>query len=429
MVYLVEQPVQMYPSLPVANIILILLIVLVGIDCREKDGPSHFMKGEIDTFQFNPGSSVPFLHATKDRLYISWIQSYNDKDSLYVAIYENQQWTNPRPIANGTDWFVNWADFPAIQSFSGIYKEYLVATWLVKSDTAKFSYDIFYSVSPDLGLNWISPQLLNEDALDAEHGFVSMDLISDSIVYITWLDGRKTASPLSTDHHSHNGEMTLRGAKIDVSGLKDEERELDNRVCDCCQTSVTVTDLGPLIAYRDRSLEETRDIALVAINKQGSISTQIPNADQWKISGCPVNGPALISRKKDVVYAWYTAPDNLARCKISFSKDGGLTFGNAIRFDEGNALGRIDLCWLEGTEGLVSWMEKNDDQTATLSMKKFTPDGTISPVKWTVAVPAYRQSGFPKIDYFEGNVFSVWTDSLGTRPCVKMTAIPLNNFD
>ena len=40
---------------------------------------------------------------------------------------------------------------------------------------------------------------------------------------------------------------------------------LDQRVCDCCQTSVAKTQDGPVAIYRDRSEEEIRDIYMVRI--------------------------------------------------------------------------------------------------------------------------------------------------------------------
>ncbi len=68
-------------------------------------------------------------------------------------------------------------------------------------------------------------------------------------------------------------EMTIRGAIIDKQGNKSGEWELDNRVCDCCQTSTAITANGPIVVYRDRSDEEIRDISIVRlINEQLDIT-------------------------------------------------------------------------------------------------------------------------------------------------------------
>ena len=44
------------------------------------------------------------------------------------------------------------------------------------------------------------------------------------------------------DHHEgHHGAMSLRAAIIDGKGNKISEWELDNKTCDCCQTSAAIT--------------------------------------------------------------------------------------------------------------------------------------------------------------------------------------------
>lgn len=52
--------------------------------------------------------------------------------------------------------------------------------------------------------------------------------------------------------------MTLRHAAIDAHGNLFDEAELDNSVCECCQTSAAVTSQGPIAVYRDRSPTEMR---------------------------------------------------------------------------------------------------------------------------------------------------------------------------
>jgi hypothetical protein len=62
---------------------------------------------------------------------------------------------------------------------------------------------------------------------------------------------------------------------------------------------VTVSEIvadGPLVACRDRSQDEIRDIGIVT----GSALRRFQSAG-WKIPGCPVNGPQLDSRGKTAV--------------------------------------------------------------------------------------------------------------------------------
>ena len=69
----------------------------------------------------------------------------------------------------------------------------------------------------------------------------------------------------------------------------------------------------------------------------------IVHADGWRIEGCPVNGPSVAARGAVAVVAWYTAAREEARVWLARSEDGGVTFGDPVRIDEGHPLGRVDV--------------------------------------------------------------------------------------
>ena len=83
--------------------------------------------------------------------------------------------------------------------------------------------------------------------------------------------------------------------------------EIDARVCDCCGTAAVALADGGLLVYRDRSVGDVRDIAIVRIRDGGFEPPRIVHADGWVIRGCPVNGPALAMRDDRVAVLWFTA--------------------------------------------------------------------------------------------------------------------------
>jgi len=177
----------------------------------------------------------PFLFTDKnDVIYLSWIEKKGKQSTLYFSTLSNDKWSKPQQIASGNNWFVNWADYPVISSNG---ETNLLAHYLEKSDTGKFTYDVKIVSSGDTGKTWAAPKILNEDNVKAEHGFVSIVPYKNGF-FTTWLDGRKTAAESGEGGHGHHGEMTLRGAMLDMNGNKINEWELDERICDCCQTSV-----------------------------------------------------------------------------------------------------------------------------------------------------------------------------------------------
>ena len=59
--------------------------------------------------------------------------------------------------------------------------------------------------------------------------------------------------------------MTLRSAVLDWHGRIAEAHELDALTCSCCQTDSARVGKRTLVVYRDRSDDQVRDIALVAL--------------------------------------------------------------------------------------------------------------------------------------------------------------------
>lgn len=80
----------------------------------------------------------------------------------------------------------------------------MLAHFLEKSDTAKFSYDIKLVASADAGKTWSTPTTLHDDGKKAEHGFVSINPYKDQF-FVSWLDGRRTV--MEGDAGQHEGIM------------------------------------------------------------------------------------------------------------------------------------------------------------------------------------------------------------------------------
>ena len=133
---------------------------------------------------------------------------------------------------------------------------------MVKSDTGTYTYDVQLNLlQADTLLK--APFILHDDGTKSEHGFVSLLPWKDGF-FATWLDGRNTAG----GHHGHDGHgsggaMTLRGAFIGVNGTISQDTQLDERICDCCQTAAALLPDGIIVAYRDRTKDEIRDISVV----------------------------------------------------------------------------------------------------------------------------------------------------------------------
>jgi hypothetical protein len=336
---------------------------------------------------------------------MSWLQSGADGSfTLQHARWHEGRWTRPSRVASGGHWFVNWADFPSVVPLSG---HMWAAHWLEQRPGGTYAYDVRIALSTDAGSSWSPPFSPHDDGTPTEHGFVSLFTL-DGRATAAWLDGRHTAG--GHDHASGGGAMTLRSTTIGADGIATGVGlEVDARVCDCCQTDSAPTADGPVLVYRDRSPGEVRDIALVRWQAGRWSAPVAVHADGWKIDACPVNGPAVDASGRNVVVAWFTAPD-VPRVRLAFSDDAGRSFTTPVEVASGNVVGRVDVVLLDDGRAIVSWMQSTADG-AELRVQPFAPTGATGPSLPVTATSVKRSSGFPQMVRAGDGLLLAWTDT------------------
>lgn len=203
--------------------------------------------------------------------------------------------------------------------------------------------------------------------------------------------------------------MTLRHTSADANGTLAPDVELDSSVCDCCQTSMVRVGDSLLVAYRDRDGQEIRDISVVRKGSTGWSSPRPLSADGWRIPGCPVNGPALATAGSTVLAVWYTQAEKIPQVRAAWSRDGGLTFGNPVRIDSGNPLGRVDAVLGESGQGWVSWLEYESDEEARILVRNLTDGASPGTVIEVARTSPERASGFPQMALTPEGLFFAWT--------------------
>ena len=344
-----------------------------------------------------PGASTPFLFASGQTIFMSWLEPVpsTDRTALRFAQLRNGNWSAPRTVAERNDFFVNWADFPSIVADgNGV----LYAHWLQKSGSGTYAYDVRMSISRDEGKTWSPSFLLNRDGKQGEHGFVSLLPLPRGGVGAAWLDGRNMGGG-----HDGHGDMTVRYATVDAKGNIKSDVELDARACECCATGMTITAKGPVIVYRDRSADETRDISVVTPGAK----PRLVHSDGWKINGCPVNGPQIDSVGNAAAVAWFTAANDEQRVKVAFSNDAGKTFGNPVRVDDGKPAGRVDLVMLDAKTAVVTWIEQTP-KGAEIRARIVRAQGN-EPSRKIADSSTARAAGFPRIARTGRDVWFAWT--------------------
>ena len=202
--------------------------------------------------------------------------------------------------------------------------------------------------------------------------------------------------------------MSVRFRTVDSDGTLGPEVLLDDRTCECCQTALARGNEGLIAAYRDRSSEEVRDIAIVRGAGENWSRPSYVSRDGWEIPGCPVNGPQLSAVGQSLVATWFTGAGGDPKAYVAFSEDGGATFGQRIRIDEGLPLGRLDVERLDDGSAVVVWLEVSDDWPRVLA-RRVTAGGKLHSVLVISETSEVRASGFPRMTRVGDELLLAWT--------------------
>jgi len=380
-------------------------VAATALSCGTSD-PAEWKIASLRELESPAGvnSSEPQLSVSTRGVLLSWIERVGTTTSLKFAERTASGWTQPVTAASGPDWFLSYADVPSVQRMGN---GTLVAQWLENTDSQIEAYDLRMSYSKDDGKTWAASFLPHNDGTKSQHGFASMfDLPGDGLG-VVWLDGRNSAFDFDDPE---TGTMELRYAAFDSNMKQTADVEIDHRVCECCQTSAAMTSDGVLTAFRDLTPESVRDIGVSRLEGGKWTPTTVVAADNWQIDFCPVNGPALGARGRDVAVAWFTVKNDLGQAYAAFSSDAGRTWTPPQRLDEAGSLGRVDIEMLDDGTAVASWVEYAEGKT-DLRLRRIDRSGARSAAQPVVPVSGGRASGFPRMARQGDDLIFAWSES------------------
>lgn len=333
-------------------------------------------------------SGVSLATSSDGTVWLTWHEPVGRETALRFSSLEAKTptWRPARTIAQGTNWFINSADFPALTVGA---EGRATAVWFVNNPAAAATaghdhhgpgYHALVSRTTDYGRTWSAPAPLTRESTSVE--FVALATLADGRVLAAWLDGRALAK---------GGKAQQLFARIlDAAG---PDTLVDPMVCDCCQTTLTAfPDGSALLAYRGRTDEEQRDIRIARFRGNAWEDSRPLSNDDWRINGCPVNGPRLTSDGGRVAAVWFTGAGNDPRVLASMSPDAGARFMMPVRLDRGKPAGRVETALLHDGAVLATWVEQDGGLWLRRVSPDFTPDEPFS-----LAAPSNgRVKGFPR---------------------------------
>jgi hypothetical protein len=396
-----------------------------------------------------PNTGEPQLTVSARGVLLSWVEHAGSKTTLRFAERTPNGWSQPRTAAAGDDWSINGIDVPAVLRLGN---GTLVAQWLQTAGGGMHANDVRLSYSTDDGKTWARSFTPYRDESARERLFASLFEMSKGDLGVIWLSGAGTAAMTNVQRtdsshaggadHAHQqgaghqehgahagrgamnsmGEMTLRFATFDGAWKLTAEMPIDLRVCECCSTAAVVTSEGVLAAYRNRSDDEIRDIYVSRFAQRRWSEPAVVHADNWRIPACPINGPALSARERDVAIVWYTVKQDQGHGYAAFSHDAGRSFGEPVRLDDTASLGRVDVEMLPDGSALASWMEVADGRSQ-FRTRRIAADGNRSSSITVASLAGSRTS--PRIARHGDEVVFAWTETSGGATQVRTASARL----
>ena len=377
------------------------------------------------------GAAQPDLVIAPDgRRLLSWVEpATGGAHRLRLAWSDNAGWQAPITIAEGKDWFLNWADTPHVQALPD---GSLWAHWLRSTGPSRMDYGIDLVRSGDGGRSWSVPQLVHPAGTRGDHGFVTFWTQAEDQLGIAWLDSRQKAAAgpdHSADaahdgaHHGGGGAMMLRAALYGAQARPLAEWPLDASTCDCCTTSSAITDRGVVVVYRGRTAGEIRDTRIVRFDGAWTAPRDV-HADGWHMPACPVNGPVVAARGHDVWVAWYTEAGGMPELRAAHSGDAGDHFDAPITLARGGqVLGRLGLALGDG-HLLASWLEESGASGQRIVLGTYDLRWqSATRVEVATLAARGRASGMPRLRWADGAAWLVWTDVHDGKPRLKGASV------
>lgn len=165
---------------------------------------------------------------------------------------------------------------------------------------------IHFTTSKD-GLTWTAPKAIHSDVDPKIRGFFDATLMANeelAVVFLKDIPGRK-----------HERDLRIITTE---NGIPQEESVVDPFVCDCCNLGLLTDAKGNLNIYYRENEEDLRDIAKVYSSDFGKTFSKREwlHRDNWKVAGCPHNGPQAIAQAKTNLIAYYSGKESSAGVRL-----------------------------------------------------------------------------------------------------------------
>ena len=275
-------------------------------------------------------------------------------------------------------------------------------------------------------MNWgqsFSDAIDVDPAGTASQSFFTMNVSPEGTVYAAWLDGRDRArmggSAVYLARSTDHGSSFEKSVRVNL--------DANVEVCPCCRPSIAFSGNNTVhVSWRAVFANNIRDF-VVATSKDGGQTWG--NAvrvaeDNWSINGCPHSGSSLALLGKRLYVSWYTVREGHSEIYFAYSTDGGRSFSGRQSLSE-NLLDPNHPALFEVDGKIVALFQARDPKENSgwgkiaAYYREVDPQGRLSPL---VRVgQAEGSASYPTLVWeAPGRLFVVWTESSPDGPGVVL---------
>ena len=328
---------------------------------------------------------------------LSWVEpTASGSYALRYAVRHGSQWSEAHTAATRGHFFRQPAELPEVVAVSD--KQWM-AHWVEMPSEAAETENVYVSSSTD-GVHWSPPAMAHHDRSPVEHGLASMISSGNGETSVFWLEAL----------HGEDSPVYLMRTLVDATGKEIREERLDGDVCACCPTAVARTTKGLVVAYRDHTPEDIRDISILRFENGKWSQPKTLNADNWKLNACPTNAASVAAKGDRVAVAWFTGAQDSPRVQVAFSNDAGATFSKPVLVSTGHAFGYTSVVMDDDGNAIVSWLEQGGQAGTRVLVRQVAAAGAAGPVA-QVAEGGRMALGYPRLVHASAGTFIAWGDS------------------
>lgn len=348
------------------------------------------------------GGAPMFAVAADGREAVAWVvdDTTTDRGGLFVRVGHAAPTRVVDPLGPITPHGeappkLAWAVDGSLHALYVLQRELPGAPWPVAALRA--------ARSNDGGRTWEPPVTVTDDTLVfGSHNFHAFHASTDGTLIAAWLDGRSGTSAAYLARSLDGGRTWLQNTAL-------SPRE----ACPCCRTAIASRPSGKVwIAWREVLTGNVRDV-VVARSTDGGATFAVPDrvhADDWVFDACPHAGPSLVADARGRLHiGWWTGKEGRAGVWYARSDDG-LTFGTPVSLDEdaGARAAHVQLA-AEGDTVVAAW-DRIDGAMSAVMMRVSRDGGRTFGPALRVS-DAARAASFPSVTLSRGTVAVAWTES------------------